>query len=93
MIDTGRLNPNQPIDLAALCNTKVVPVDPNLRHFGLNLTDEGADHFEAKVNIEVQYASEQAIAAVERNGGVITTAYFDLNRYIQGVRSTFGHFR
>jgi len=30
------------------------------------------------VNIEVQWASEQTIAAVERLGGVITTAYYDI---------------
>lgn len=30
------------------------------------------------VNIEVQYASELVIAAVERVGGVITTRYYDL---------------
>ena len=46
------------------------------------MTDEGADRFEAKINIEVQYASEQAIAAVERNGGVIKTAYFNLESVI-----------
>ena len=79
MIDTGRLDPSRPIDLASICNTKVFPLEPKFRHFGVNLTDEGSDRFEAKVNIEVQYASEQAIAAVERMGGVITTAYFDIN--------------
>lgn len=40
---------------------------------------QGADSFKAKVNIEVQWASEPVIAAIERNGGVITTAYFDLD--------------
>ncbi len=40
---------------------------------------KGSDCFKAKVNIEVQWASESSIAAVERNGGVITTAYFDFN--------------
>ena len=30
------------------------------------------------MNIEVQWASEQTIAAVERHGGVITTAYYDI---------------
>lgn len=79
MIDTCRVDPAKPIDLAAICNSKVFPLRPQNLHFGVNLTDEGADLFAAKVNIEVQYASEQAIAAVERNGGVITTAYFDLN--------------
>ena len=70
------------MDLAAICNTKVFPLDPKSRHFGINLTDEGVDRFEAKLNLEVQHASEQAIAAVERNGGVITTAYFDINSVI-----------
>ena len=79
MIDTGRLDTTKPIDLAAICNTKVFPLEPKNRHFGINLTDEGVDNFEAKLNLEVQYASEQAIAAIERNGGVITTAYFDIN--------------
>ena len=35
------------------------------------------DCFTAKLNLEVQWASEAAIACVERNGGTITTAYFD----------------
>lgn len=38
---------------------------------------QGADIFRAKVNLEVQVASEKVIATVERNGGVITTSYFD----------------
>ena len=32
----------------------------------------------AKINLEVQHASEQAIAAVERNGGTIVTKYYDM---------------
>ena len=39
---------------------------------------QGADCFASKINIEVQWASEQSIAAVEKNGGVITTSYFDI---------------
>lgn len=35
--------------------------------------------FKAKINIEVQWASESTIAAIERNGGVITTSFFDVN--------------
>ncbi len=67
------------MDLAAVCNTKVFPVDPKKGHFGFHLTEEGADRFEARgVNVEAQWASEAAIAAVERNGGVVTTAYFDI---------------
>lgn len=41
------------------------------------MTDEGVDIFRTKINIEVQWASEQVIAAIEKNGGVITTAYYD----------------
>lgn len=78
LIDTGRLDASKPIDLAAIANTKVFRIEPTFHHFGVNLTDEGADCFASKINIEVQWASEQSIAAVEKNGGVITTSYFDI---------------
>lgn len=101
MIDTGRLDPTKPIDLAAIANTKVFPINTDNNHFGVNLIEEvlfillhlfptfnqqltvffphkGMDCFQAKVNLEVQWASEQSIAAVERMGGTITTAYFDI---------------
>uniref|UniRef100_A0A914R5W2 Large ribosomal subunit protein uL15m n=1 Tax=Parascaris equorum TaxID=6256 RepID=A0A914R5W2_PAREQ len=53
----------------------------NVKEFDL-LTDyfdvlQGADTFKAKVNIEVQLASELAIAAIEESGGVVTTAFCD----------------
>ena len=38
MIDTGRLDPEKPIDLAALCSTKVASLDPTRNHFGFHLT-------------------------------------------------------
>lgn len=47
----------------------------NLTSVYVNL--QGADTFAAKINIEVQWVSELAIAAVEKNGGVITTAFYD----------------
>ncbi|XP_065308469.1 large ribosomal subunit protein uL15m [Dermacentor albipictus] len=77
-IDLGRVDITRPIDLAALCNTKLYFLDPRDRHFGVHLTSEGMDDFKAKVNIEVQHAREPVIAAIERNGGTITTAYFDI---------------
>jgi len=79
MIDTGRLDPGRPIDLAALCSTRVVTCVPDKNQFGFNLTGEGMDRFVSKVNIEVQWANEQAIAAIERVGGRITCGYFDLH--------------
>ena len=38
---------------------------------------QGADIFAAKVNLEVQWTTELVIAAVERNGGTITTRFYD----------------
>lgn len=77
MIDTNRLDITKPIDLAALIRTGLYNITIYDHHHGVNLTDEGADIFKCKINIEVQWASENVIAAIERNGGVITTAYYD----------------
>lgn len=77
LIDLGRVDPTQPIDLTQLVNGRGVTIQPLKRDHGVQLIDEGADIFSAKVNLEVQVASEKAIAAVERNGGVITTSYYD----------------
>lgn len=38
---------------------------------------QGADWFKAKVNLEVSLASENAINAIERQGGNIKCVYFD----------------
>ncbi|XP_047366925.1 39S ribosomal protein L15, mitochondrial [Vespa velutina] len=78
-IDTNRIDISKPIDLATIINTGLYNFHINWKHAGVHLTDEGADLFKAKVNIEVQWASEPVIAAIERNGGVITTAYYDTN--------------
>ncbi|OQV20165.1 39S ribosomal protein L15, mitochondrial [Hypsibius exemplaris] len=76
-IDMGIIDPAYPIDLVQLCNTKLYHIDPLQRHFGVNLTEEGMHMFKAKINLEVQWTTESVIAAVERNGGTITLAYFD----------------
>lgn len=77
LIDLGRIDPTQPIDLTQLVNCRGVTIQHLKRDYGIQLVEEGADIFAAKINIEVQLASELAIAAVEKNGGVITTAFFD----------------
>jgi large subunit ribosomal protein L15 len=82
MIDNKAIHPEEPIDLTSLCNTNFYRIDPRFNHFGVHLTDEGCNEFRAKVNIEVQYAREPVIAAIERNGGVITAAYYDINSVI-----------
>ncbi|XP_055371959.1 39S ribosomal protein L15, mitochondrial [Condylostylus longicornis] len=79
LLDTDRIDKNKPIDLTQLCNTGVVNIDPvGGMHYGFQLTDEGINNFKAKIVIEVQHAKENVIAAVERNGGVIRTAYYDV---------------
>jgi len=40
LIDTNRLDPEEPIDIIALSNTKICVFTPFKRHFGFNLTDE-----------------------------------------------------
>lgn len=82
LIDNGAVNSKQPIDLAQLCNSQLFKIDPMSKHYGVNLTDEGLDSFTSRINIEVQYASEPVIAAIEKNGGRITCAYFDINSVI-----------
>lgn len=77
MLDTDRLSARRPIDLTQLCNTGLFFMRPDLQHFGVQLTDDGADRFRSRVNIEVQHASELVIATVERLGGTIRTAYYD----------------
>lgn len=77
MIDTDRIDTNRPIDVATLCTSGLFDFLPDQKQFGFQLTDEGANNFKAKVNIEVQHASELVIAMIEKNGGVITTAYYD----------------
>ncbi|KAG7231167.1 hypothetical protein INR49_011998 [Caranx melampygus] len=77
LIDLGRVDTTQPIDLTQLVNARGVTIQPLKRDYGVQLVDEGADIFAAKINIEVQRASEGAIAAIERNGGVVTTSFYD----------------
>lgn len=77
MIDTDRIDSTKPIDLVQICNTGLYEIKPQSKHYGVHLTDEGLDNFSAKINIEVQWATEPVIAAIERNGGTITTAFYD----------------
>lgn len=77
LIDTDRLDTTRPIDLTAICNTGIYTIIPDTRQFGFQLRETGIEFFKAKINIEVQWASELVIATIERNGGTIRTAYFD----------------
>lgn len=85
LIDTNRVDISKPIDLTTLCNTGLMNLHPDQRQCGFHLTDEGADIFKSKVNIEVQWASEPTIAAIERNGGVITVSYYDVHSLFAAI--------
>jgi len=76
-IDLARVDVTRPVDITQICNTRLFTFDVAQQHFGVNLTEEGADMFAAKINLEVQLASELVIAAVERCGGTILTRYYD----------------
>jgi len=78
LIDLNWVDPNKLIDISILCNTRLVKCNPKWRQFGIHLTDEGAENFSAKINIEVQWANQMTIGAIERAGGKIRTAYYDL---------------
>lgn len=79
MIDTQVVDPSEPIDLGTICGTNFYKLDPLDNCYGIHLTDDGIDEFKSKLNIEVQHASEQVIAAIEKNGGTITTSYYDIS--------------
>ncbi|KAG1682658.1 39S ribosomal protein L15, mitochondrial [Nymphon striatum] len=129
MIDTHQVNPNEPIDMTTICNTKLYWLKPNLRHYGINLTDEtNMAEFDALLKkrhksggntktVDQKYNDEYHdespaimrsiksaamhcvrcttiiswlhiekyngflnlfIAAIERNGGTVTTSYYDI---------------
>ncbi|KAL4236420.1 YmL15 [Mactra antiquata] len=91
MIDLNRVNIDEPIDLNSIVNTNIIKINPGDQEFGINLTDEGADIFQSKVCIEVQWASEATIAAIERNGGMITTRYYN-TECLEAICDTLGFF-
>lgn len=78
LIDLGRIDPTEPIDMTTLINSRGVSLDSSDdRIHGVFLVEQGANIFQEKVNIEVQIANEMSIAAIEKNGGTITTAFYD----------------
>lgn len=92
MLDTNRLDGSKPIDLIQICNTGLVTLKPDQRHYGFQLKDEGIEKFNSKINIEVQHATELIIATIERLGGVIRTAFYD-TRSLFAMRSPANFFR
>lgn len=82
-IDQGRLDPSRVITMKELRDSGAVT--HTIDH-GVKLLAKGADTFTAQgVRLEVSRASAAARAAVEANGGTVTTVYY--NRL--GLRALF----
>lgn len=80
LVDTGRLNPDKLIDITALINARLLePADLLWSEdiHGLRLVADGANELAQPLNIEMQMADKDAIAAVERLGGQFYSTYFD----------------
>jgi len=78
LIDLGRIDPSEPIDLNSFSNARAFKMAGcESTYFGVYLLSQGANIFQAKVNIETQIADELAIASIEKNGGVVTTSFYD----------------
>jgi len=73
-IDTGRIDPSEPITLHLLRNTKLIQ---GPARDGVRLSSEGHTWFQGKIDIEVTQASQDAITAVERNGGTVKCVWHD----------------
>ena len=65
MIDTGRVDPEEPIDLNTLCNTRLFKLKPWEKQYGINLIDEVGLHDMScvkKTCLSVFEVSDQKIA-------------------------------
>ncbi|ULU09905.1 hypothetical protein L3Y34_014340 [Caenorhabditis briggsae] len=78
LIDLGWINPRLPIDVSTLWATQKFQINPKILQYNFDLTEKGADSFPYPIDIEVQYATQSAIAAVEKAGGRVRTAYYDV---------------
>jgi len=63
LIDTGRLDADKPVDLAALCNTKAFFIEPSKGHFGINLTDEVSPYHGVVVSCGEEVLADLTLAA------------------------------
>ena len=95
-IDLGRIDVTQPIDLNVLQNSHTVRLATrgplSRRQYGVMLVEQGADLFKTPgLHIEVQLASDAAIAAVEAAGSTIECSYYDMQSK-QALIDTVGYF-
>lgn len=71
-IDKGRLDPAQPITMKELNKSRCLHGVKD----GVKLLARGKEELRSKINIIVSRASAEAIAAVEAQGGTVTTRFY-----------------
>ncbi|RUS21003.1 ribosomal protein L18e/L15P [Endogone sp. FLAS-F59071] len=71
-IDTGRIDPLQPITMKHLLDTRCV----HKLEDGVKLLSDGGEYFKTRVNIVVSRASHKAIEDIEQAGGTIVCQYY-----------------
>ncbi|KAJ5551208.1 Ribosomal protein L15 bacterial-type [Penicillium sp. DV-2018c] len=87
-IDQGRINPNQPITMKELYESKCTsrPID------GLKILGDGADSLKQPIHVVASRVSASAIAAIEAAGGSVTTRYYtpsSIRRILDGETHSF----
>ncbi|KAJ3317443.1 YmL15 [Boothiomyces sp. JEL0866] len=75
-INVGRIDASKKITMQTLVQSKICGKVKD----GVVLLGKGAEFFNSKVDIECNKASAQAIKAIEKQGGKVTTVYFDKSR-------------
>jgi large subunit ribosomal protein L15 len=87
-ISQGRLDPEKPITIRELCKSGAV----NSIKDGVKLLARGATVLTTPIHIVVSRASEQAIQAVEAQGGTVTTRFYTqgaIRRIRQGLMDPY----
>ncbi len=73
-VESGKINADQEINVETLRGLGLVGKAKN----GVRLLAKG--EFSSKINISVQGASKSAIESVEKNGGVVSIATFEVSK-------------
>jgi ribosomal protein L15 len=84
-IDTDRLNRNEVLTLNILVDAGVLP-QTDVVWPGVNLVYDLTADLKYPINIELQNADPEAIAAIERAGGTFTGTYMSIDGLYQEMR-------
>ncbi|KAJ5130672.1 uncharacterized protein N7515_006711 [Penicillium bovifimosum] len=87
-IDQGRIDPNRPITMKELYDSKCTsrPID------GLKILGDGSEALKQPIHVVASRASASAIAAIEAAGGSVTTRYYtpsSIRRILDGQTHSF----